>query len=123
MKHITAGRRNQKITLYKPVTGKTASGAPAKNKFEKISTPWASIITKQLSEKQTGDSSQSQIVYSIVIAWREVRPDWVITWRKQLLRITAIDDSDPSRRQKALLAVSENGVNELVFLESDVLGG
>lgn len=121
MKIVPSGRKNQKIAIYSPVTGKTPSGALLKNKFRFIAKPWASVITKQQSESEIGSSQQSKIVYSIVIGWREISPDWVIIWRGQVLRVMNIDDSDSARRQKILLASSENGVQEGDFLENSVV--
>jgi head-tail adaptor len=120
MRNVAAGRKNQKISIYKPMTGKSASGAPMRDKFQLITSPWASVITKQLFEQEAGDSHQSKIAYSIVIGWRDIAPNWVLLWRKQLLKITSVDDSDPTRRQKILIATSDNGISEADFLESSI---
>ena len=120
MKKVVAGRRNQRIDLYKSETGKTTSGAPTNNLFAKIATVWASVITKQVSEKEAGESTQSSIAYSIAIGWRDISPGWVVLWRGQLLRVMTVDDSDHSRRQKILIAITENGVKEAELLGNGV---
>ncbi len=123
MKYVPAGRKNQKVTLYKPIIGKSLSGAPIKNKFTRVSSPWASVVSKQQSEQEAGDSLQSKITYSIVISWREISPNWAILWRGQLLKVVNIDDSDSTRRQKIILATTENGISEADFMENSIVDG
>ena len=123
MKRVDAGRKSQKITLYKPVTGKTLSGAVIHNQFEKIASPWASVMVKNTGEQESGEALQGKIVYSIVIAWRDIGQGWVLAWRGQLLRVINVDDSDPQRRQKIFTAETQNGNQELALVDSAVLEG
>jgi head-tail adaptor len=121
MRTVVAGKRNQKVTIYKPVAGKTESGAPIKNKFQLAGSPWVSIIPKSISDSEIGNSQQSKIAYSIATGWRDISPNWLILWRNQLLRVVSVDDSDSMRRQKILIAETENGVDEASFLENSVV--
>ncbi|MCJ8337577.1 MAG: phage head closure protein [Pseudomonadales bacterium] len=121
MRHVVAGRKNQKITIYKPEAGKSKSGAPTNNSFVKVAAPWASIKTKQAAEQEVGDSQQSKITYSIVIGWREISSGWVIAWRGQLIRVANVDDSDPLCRQKILIGSTENGLKELEFTDNSIV--
>jgi len=123
MKRVVAGRRSQKITLYKPVIGKTPSGAVIKNQLEKVASPWASVMVKNTGEQEFGEALQGTIVYSIVIAWRDIGKDWVVSWRGQLLRVINVDDSDPQRRQKKFSAESENTIKELEFIDNSIVDG
>jgi head-tail adaptor len=123
MKRLHAGKLNQRITLYKPVTGKTASGAPITNKFEKVGVMWAAVELVGIAEDNSGEKNQATGKHLITFRWRPVGKNWICIWRDQIYRVIGVDDTDPQKRQKQLTAETENAVTEMWINENTLVDG
>lgn len=96
---INAGKLNQRLTLYRAVSGKSPMGSPVVQ-LEKMAAPWAELITGQSGSSAANDREQTTNSYQFRLRWREnVEPgDW-LQWRGKWLKLTAVNDSDPSRTE------------------------
>ncbi|MCV6612441.1 MAG: head-tail adaptor protein [Amphritea sp.] len=122
MKRQAIGNRNQKIVLFKPAGGQSPSGAPIKHRFIQVAAPWASVQQKSVAEDTAGDQDQYSARYEIGLAWREnLRPGWLIMWRKQLLKVIAVDDSDPRRQNMLISAETSNAAAELEYSDNTIV--
>lgn len=110
MKRLKVGQKSQKIELYRPVTGRSPSGAQLPNSYERRGRFWASVLQRSGTESEVGDSLQGVSVYSIIIAWRDIKADWIVVWRESVLRVISVDDSDPWKRDKAVIAELDPGI-------------
>lgn len=121
MKHLHAGKLDQRITLYKPLTGKTESGAPITHKFEKVGTVWAAVELVGIAEDNSGEKDQATGKHQITMRWRDVGKNWICIWRNQIYRVIGVDDTDPQKRQKQLTAETENAVTEMWINENTLV--
>ncbi|EGR2700603.1 head-tail adaptor protein [Vibrio parahaemolyticus] len=104
---ITAGKLNQRITLYRAVEGKSPGGAPTVQ-LVKAATPWAELITSSSGQSTGNDREQTLNGYQWRLRWREnIEPGHWMQWRGRWMKITGVNDSDP-RRQELFLDADAN---------------
>ncbi|EPX6948034.1 phage head closure protein [Vibrio sp. 11-4(1)] len=103
---MQAGKLNQRLTLYRTVDGKSDNGAPTVQ-LERMATPWAELLSSSGSQSASNDREKALNVYQWRLRWREnIEPNYWIQWRGRWMKITAVDDADPQRRQIILDADS-----------------
>ncbi|MCU8207740.1 phage head closure protein [Vibrio vulnificus] len=104
---INAGKLNQRLTLYRAVSGKSPMGSPVVQ-LEKMAAPWAELITGQSGSSASNDREQTTNSYQFRLRWREnIEPGHWMQWRGRWMKITGVNDSDP-RRQELILDADAN---------------
>ena len=96
---IQAGKMNQLITLYRPVSTKSDGGAPMVN-LEKQATPWAELVQSDSALSASDDREKTTNTYVWRLRWREnIEPGHWLLWRGRWMKITGVNDSDPQREK------------------------
>lgn len=99
---INAGELDQRIILYRVISGKSSNGAPLK-KLQLVVPTWAKVESGKSEQRPESDRDRTQAIYSVKIRWREnIEPGCWLQWRGKWLEINAVNDSDPHRHEMIL---------------------
>lgn len=96
---MQAGKLNQPLTIYRLIETKTPSGALI-DALETLAATKGELISGSGSHSADNDRERGLNQYRFRIRWRPgVEFGGWVQWRGRWLKITAVDDADPHRRE------------------------